>query len=163
MLRAIDEELGSSLGEMRVAIQEYGASNPELLSALSSRSRNLTKVPVYQWALPEDLEPLRQGVLALVNATIDVVLFTTSVQVIHLFQVAEQMGLASRLRDALQSVVVFSIGPTTSEELAHYEIQPDFEPSRPKMGFLVNEAAEHCARLLEKKRKQKDQGRGVRG
>ena len=136
LMRAIDEELGSSLAEMRVAIQEYGASNPELLTELSSRSRSLTKVPVYQWALPEDLEPLRQSVLALINGTIDVVLFTTSVQVIHLFQVAEQMGLASRLRSALSSIVVLSIGPTTSEELAHYDIQADFEPSRPKMGFL---------------------------
>jgi len=155
MLRAIDEELGPSLAEMSVAIQEYGASNPELLTELSSRSRSLTKVPVYQWTLPEDLEPLRQTVLALVNGTIDVVLFTTSVQVIHLFQVAEQMGLASRLRDALRSVVVLSIGPTTSEELAQYDIEPDFEPSRPKMGFLVNEAAQYSARLLEEKRNRK--------
>jgi uroporphyrinogen-III synthase len=155
MLRAIDEVLGPSLGEMRVAIQEYGASNPELLSELSGRSRSLTKVPVYQWALPEDLEPLRQAVLALVNGAFDVVLFMTSVQVIHLFQVAEQMGLASRLREALHSTVVLSIGPTTSEELAHYDIQPDFEPSRPKMGFLVNEAAQYAARLLEEKRNRK--------
>lgn len=155
MMRAIDEGLGPSLGEMRIAIQEYGASNPELLTELSSRSRSLTKVPVYQWALPEDLEPLRQGVLALVNGTIDVVLFTTSVQVIHLFQVAEQMGMEARLRDALRSIVVLSIGPTTSEELAHYDIQPDFEPSRPKMGFLVNEAAQYSARLLEQKRNRK--------
>jgi uroporphyrinogen-III synthase len=155
MMRAIDDEFGSSLGEMRVAIQEYGASNPELLTELSSRSRSLTKVPIYQWALPEDLEPLRQSVLAVVNGAIDVVLFLTSVQVIHMFQVAEQMGLASRLRDALRSIVVLSIGPTTSEELAHYDIQADFEPSRPKMGFLVNEAAQYSARLLEEKRNRK--------
>ena len=155
MLRAIDEELGATLSEMSVAIQEYGASNPELLSELSSRSSSLTKVPVYQWALPEDLEPLRQAVLALVNGTFDIVLFMTSVQVIHLFQVAEQMGLASQLREALRSIVVLSIGPTTSEELAHYDIQPDFEPSRPKMGFLVNEAAQYSARLLEEKRNRK--------
>jgi uroporphyrinogen-III synthase len=155
MMRAIDDEFGSSLGEMRVAIQEYGASNPELLTELSSRSRSLTKVPIYQWALPEDLEPLRQSVLAVVNGAIDVVLFLTSVQVIHMFQVAEQMGLASRLRDALRSIVVLSIGPTTSEELAHYDIQADFEPSRPKMGFLVNEAAQYSASLLEEKRNRK--------
>jgi uroporphyrinogen-III synthase len=155
MMRAIDEELGSSLGEMRVAIQEYGASNPELLSELSSRSRSLTKVPVYQWALPEDIEPLRQCVFALINGAIDVVLFMTSVQVIHLFQVAEEMGLTAQLRDAVGSTVVLSIGPTTSEELAHYDIQPDFEPSRPKMGFLVNEAAQYSARLLEEKRNRK--------
>lgn len=155
MMRAIDEECGSSLGEMRIALQEYGASNPEFLTELSSRSRSLTKVPVYQWALPEDLAPLEQSVSALVNGAFDVVMFLTSVQVIHLFQVAEQMGVASRLREALHSIVVLSIGPTTSEELAHYGIQPDFAPSHPKMGFLVNEAAQCAARLLEEKRKRK--------
>ena len=155
MMRAIDEECGASLAEMRVAIQEYGASNPELLTELSSRSRSLTKVPVYQWALPEDLAPLRQSVQALVEGAIDVVMFTTSVQVIHLFQVAEEVNLESRLRDALRSIVVLSIGPTTSEQLAHYDVQPDFEPSHPKMGFLVNEAAQYSARLLGEKRNRK--------
>ena len=155
LLRAIDETYGDSLSTMSIAVQEYGASNPEFLAELSSRSRRLSKVPVYQWALPEDLQPLRESVLGLLNGVIDVVLFMTAVQVIHMFQVAEQMGVAEQLRGALQSVVVLSIGPTTSEELAHYGIQPDFEPSRPKMGFLVNEAAQYAGRLLEEKRNRK--------
>jgi uroporphyrinogen-III synthase len=134
-----------------VAVQEYGGSNPELLAELSSRSRELTKVPVYKWALPEDLQPLRECVLGLLNSMVDVVLFMTAVQVIHLFRVAEQMGVQEQLREALRKTVVLSIGPTTSEELEHYRIEPDFEPSRPKMGFLVNEAAQHSSRLLEKK------------
>ena len=155
LMRAIQEEFGESLSEMRVAVQEYGASNPEFLAELSLRTRSLTKVPVYQWALPLDLEPLKESVRGLVHGEIDVVLFLTAVQVIHLFQVAEQMELAGQLREALRSIVVLSIGPTTSEELAHYGIQPDFEPSRPKMGFLVNEAAQYSSRLLEEKRNRK--------
>ncbi len=152
LLQAIDAEYGDSLGKMHVVLQEYGASNPELLSELSERSRELTKVPVYQWALPEDLQPLRECVLGVLNGMIDVVLFMTAVQVIHLFRVAEQMGVQDDLREALRKTVVLSIGPTTSEELTHYGIEPDFEPSRPKMGFLVNEAAQYASRLLEKKR-----------
>ena len=158
LLSAIDTEFGDALEEMSIAVQEYGASNPEFLAELSSRSRKLVKVPVYQWALPEDLHPLRECVLCLLNGMIDVVLFMTAVQVIHLFQVAEQMGVADQLREALQATVVLSIGPTTSEELAHYGIQPDFEPSRPKMGFLVNEAAQYSARLLQEKRNRKIEG-----
>lgn len=158
LLEAVEKQFGNSLAEMSVAVQEYGASNPEFLSELSGRCRTLTKVPVYQWTLPEDLQPLRESILGLLNGTIDVVLFMTAVQVIHLFQVAEQMSVASQLREALQSTVVLSIGPTTSEELAHYGIQPDFEPSRPKMGFLVNEAAQYSARLLEQKRNRKIEG-----
>ena len=53
-------------------------------------------------------------VQAIIDGHIDVVLFMTAVQVIHLFQVAEQMKLAPALLRALQASVVLSIGPTTS-------------------------------------------------
>ncbi len=152
LLQALDSAFSTSLATMRVAVQEYGASNPELLAELSARTLSLTKVPVYQWALPLDLEPLRACVQTLIDGHIDVVLFMTAVQVIHLFAVAEQCHAAPQLLQALRATVVLSIGPTTSEELAHYGIVPDFEPSRPKMGFLVNEAAQYAHALLRAKR-----------
>ncbi len=152
LLRALDEGLGDTLAGFRVAVQEYGASNPELLAELSGRCRELTKVPAYQWALPEDLQPLRECVLGIASGSVDVVLFMTAVQVIHLFQVAEQIGAEEQLRSGLAALVVLSIGPTTTEELAHYRITPDFEPSRPKMGFLINEAAQYAGMISEQKR-----------
>src|SRR5580704_12462829 len=152
MMQALEAEFGEKLRGMRVAVQEYGASNPELLAELTEKCSEVTKVPVYQWALPEDVRPLRECVLSITNGSVDVVLFMTAVQVIHLFQVAEEMGSQDELRTGLRSIVVISIGPTTSEELAHYGIVPDFEPSRPKMGFMVNEAAQYAHTLLEKKR-----------
>jgi uroporphyrinogen-III synthase len=152
MLQALNEEYGDELAGFRVAVQEYGASNPEFLSALSERCAQVTKVPVYQWALPEDLQPLRECVLGIANGRVDVVLFMTAVQVIHLFLVAEQMGCVEELRAGLEAIVVISIGPTTTEELLHYHIKPDFEPSRPKMGFLINEAAQYAGKVLKQKR-----------
>jgi uroporphyrinogen-III synthase len=152
MLQALEDEYGAELAGFRIAVQEYGASNPEFLSALSERSAQVTKVPVYQWALPEDLQPLRECVLAIANGGVDVVLFMTAVQVIHLFLVAEQMGCVEELRAGLEAIVVISIGPTTTEELLHYDIKPDFEPSRPKMGFLINEAAQYAGKVLKQKR-----------
>ena len=134
-------------------MQEYGRSNPELLSELTGRCAEVTKVPVYQWALPEDLHPLRETVLSIANGSVDVVLFMTAVQVIHLFLVAEEMSFRDELSAGLRSMVVVSIGPTTSEELAHHGITPDFEPSRPKMGFVVNEAAQYAGKILEQKKK----------
>ncbi|MHB1699211.1 MAG: uroporphyrinogen-III synthase [Acidobacteriaceae bacterium] len=153
MMSALETEFGESLATMRVAVQEYGASNPEFLSELTERCAEVTKVPVYQWGLPEDVRPLRECVLGIANAGMDVVLFMTAVQVIHLFQVAEEMGLRDELRAGLRSMVVVSIGPTTSEELEHYGMTADFEPSRPKMGFLVNEAAQYSSKILEQKKR----------
>lgn len=152
MMQALEAEFGDRLSGMRVAVQEYGASNPEFLSELTVKCAEVTKVPVYQWTLPEDIGPLRECVLGVANGSVDVVLFMTAVQVIHLFQVAEEMSLREELCAGLRSMVVISIGPTTSEELAHYGITPDFEPSRPKMGFLVNEAAQYSGKILEQKR-----------
>src|ERR1019366_1097765 len=45
--------------ERRIAVQEYGRSNPELLHALRARGAEVTPVRVYQWDLPENVEPLR--------------------------------------------------------------------------------------------------------
>lgn len=154
MDRHFDGTLGPMLGTQRVAVQEYGASNPELLAALTERCASLLKVPVYQWALPEDLQPLRECVLGLAQAQVDVVLFTTAVQVIHLMQVAQEMNAVTELLAGLRTIVVVSVGPTTTAELLHHGITPDFEPSRPKMGFLVNEAAQYSARVLGEKRER---------
>jgi uroporphyrinogen-III synthase len=150
-LDARQEEL--SLRGQRVAVQEYGASNPELLAALAARGAEVTPVPVYQWALPEDLEPLREGVRRAAAGSIDVMMFTTATQVVHLLQVAESMQLEGALREALPRTVVASIGPTTSDELRLRGFPIDLEPSHPKMGFLVREAAEQAAVLLAAKRR----------
>ncbi len=141
-----------SLKGLRVAVQEYGVSNPDLLAGLRDRGAIVTAVPVYQWALPEDLEPLRAACRALAEGRIDVVLFTTATQAVHLFTVAETMGLAEGVIHGLRTCVVASIGPTTSEELRERGTHPDMEASHPKMGFLVREAAERAADLLNAKR-----------
>jgi uroporphyrinogen-III synthase len=137
---------------LRVAVQEYGVSNPDLLSGLRDRGAIVTAVPVYQWALPEDLEPLRAACRALGEGKIDVVLFTTATQAVHLLNVAETMGLSEAVSKGLRRCVVASIGPTTSEELRERATDPDIEASHPKMGFLVREAAERAGDLLKAKR-----------
>jgi uroporphyrinogen-III synthase len=143
---------GIRLKGARIAVQEYGISNPELLDGLIGRGARVIRVPVYQWALPEDPTPLRAAVQQLAEGNIDVVLFTTSVQAAHLFQVGEEMNLKDAMRSGLNHAIVASIGPTTSEELSRRGIKPDLEPSHPKMGFLVKETAERATELLRRKR-----------
>ena len=153
LLRALDEKRDSlPLAGRRVAVQEYGASNAELIAGLEERGAMVTRVPVYQWALPEDTGPLRNAIHAIASGEIDMALFTTSVQVAHLLRVAEEMNLESRLRRGLEGVAVGSIGPITSEELREHGLSIDFEPEHPKMGFLVNEAAQRGAAIVGQKR-----------
>jgi uroporphyrinogen-III synthase len=136
----------------RVAVQEYGTPNPELLEGLANRGANVTRVPVYEWALPEDTAPLREAVRAIARGEIDVALFTTSVQVVHLMKIAAEMSLEEPLRQAFQKTLVGSIGPVTSAELRAHGLAADLEPSRPKMGFLVNELAQRSVEALRDKR-----------
>ncbi|WP_263378950.1 uroporphyrinogen-III synthase [Granulicella paludicola] len=152
LIALMDKTFGSELGKLRIAVQEYGASNPELLAALSERCSSVLKVPVYKWELPENLQPLRETVHGIAHAQVDIILFTTAVQVIHLMMVAQEMNSVPDLMRGLRHIAVISIGPTTTLELQHYGIQPDFEPSRPKLGFLVNEAAQYAGQVLEQKR-----------
>jgi uroporphyrinogen-III synthase len=141
------------LSGKRVAVQEYGASNPDLLAGLETRGAQVTRVPVYQWALPEDLAPLEAAVRAIADGHIDVALFTTATQVVHLLKVADSMGMRDAVRRGLATCVVASIGPTTSEEMREQGIAPDMEPTHPTMGFLVREAAERAREILRAKRR----------
>jgi uroporphyrinogen-III synthase len=154
ILSALDDRRDElPLKNLRVAVQEYGVSNPDLLAGLRDRGAIVTAVPVYQWALPEDLEPLRAACRIVASGNVDVALFTTATQVVHLLRVAETMGLRGPVSDGLRESVVASIGPTTSEELREQGVLPDIEASHPKMGFLVREAAERAGELLKSRRK----------
>ena len=155
LLAALDARRDSlPLDGLRVAVQEYGKPNAELLAGLLERGARVTRVPVYQWALPEDTAPLRAAVDAIAKGEIDVMLFTTSVQVQHLLLIAQQTNRETDVRKAFARIVVGSIGPVTSHELREDGIAPDFEPPHPKMGFLVNEAAQRATTLLAEKRRR---------
>ena len=155
LLHALDAEAASQPTRgLRIAVQEYGVASEELLAGLQERGARVTRVPVYRWALPVDVAPLRAAVRALAREEIDVVLFTTSIQVSHLLQIASEMSQEEPLRTGLRRCAIASIGPTTSEELRSHGLEADLEPSHPKMGFLVKEVAERSAEILRRKRGQ---------
>ena len=152
VLAEIDARSDVSLQGLNVAVQEYGVSNPDLLAGLEARGARVTGVPVYQWQLPDDLEPLKAAVKGIAGREFDVALFTTGTQMVHLMKVAGELQMTDALLAGFRHMVVASIGPTTSEELRQHGLAIDLEPSHPKMGFLVREAAERAAELLLAKR-----------
>jgi uroporphyrinogen-III synthase len=125
----------------RIAIQEYGQPNYDLISGLEALGAIVTPVRVYEWALPEDLAPLEANIRRIIASEIDVVLFTSSRQVLHVLQVARDLGVEGDLRNALASVRIGSIGPSTSETLRELDFAVGFEPAHPRLGHLVNAVA----------------------
>ncbi|HVN84351.1 MAG TPA: uroporphyrinogen-III synthase [Candidatus Binatia bacterium] len=150
LLAALDREL--PLAKVRVAVQEYGESNPELIAALHAREAEVVTVPVYQWELPTDLAPLRSAIGRLLNGDVDAVLFTSAIQVHHLFRVADSDGIErARLHHVLTRAVIASIGPICSAALHSYSLHPDLEPTHPKMGHLLTALAQRARALLADK------------
>ncbi|HZS12378.1 MAG TPA: uroporphyrinogen-III synthase, partial [Nitrospirales bacterium] len=154
VLASLDAAHGTTLTGRRIAVQDYGVPNDELLAGLRQRGATVTHVPIYRWALPEDLGPLRAAIETLRRGEGDVMLITNAVQIEHVVQVAAQngAGAVTDLTRALRRTVIGSIGPTASERLRRHSLPPDFEPSHPKMGLLVKELSERVHPLLAQKR-----------
>ena len=147
VLRVVDG-LGLAAGAL-VAVQEYGAPVPALADGLQVRGFRVLPVPVYRWALPDDTRPLRAGAARVAAGAVDVVVFTNSAQVEHLFRIADD---PERVRAGLRQAVVASVGPVTSEALEAHGVPADLEASPPRMGPLAALVAGHARAVLAAKR-----------
>jgi len=145
--------------ERRITIQEYGRSNPEFVAALEGLDAQVCPISIYRWGLPDDPGPLQEAVRRIAYRRCDVVLFTTSIQLTHLLEVAASMGLESEVRQALdQDLAIGSVGPVMNVALADAGLSPDVVPAHPKMAVLVRAAAEVAGQVLMRKRQAKAPG-----
>jgi uroporphyrinogen-III synthase len=143
----------ASRPERRIAVQEYGRPNHEMTSVLQSLGARVTPFAIYRWDLPANLEPLRDAARRLASRDVDVALFTSSIQLDHLFQIAQEQGIEAEVRDALERhVAVASVGPIMTEALEAEGLSIDIVPMHPKMAGLVKAAAELAGSVLERKR-----------
>ncbi|MEZ5402077.1 MAG: uroporphyrinogen-III synthase [Bryobacteraceae bacterium] len=140
--------------ERRIAIQEYGRPNLELNAAFEAMGATVTPFALYRWEMPDDREPLRQAARDLASGTVDVAIFTSSIQLDHLLELAAEAHLAEAVLDSLRRrVVVASVGPVMTAALQARGIEPDIIPIQPKMGALVKATAEGAAQALAAKAK----------
>lgn len=137
--------------EVATLIRTYGG---EALAAPAMREmeRGANRLELDQCALPEDVQPLREAVLALAHGHMDVVIFMHPAQAARLFLMADRMGYTDALHEGFRSTVIGSIGPDTTESLAAYGVLPDHETSQSRMDLLVKELAERAGDLLKQKR-----------
>ena len=146
VLEVMDTSEGCpNLSGLTVAVQEYGTPNQSFLAELRKRGAEVLQVPVYRWTLPSDTGPLCRAIDALIAGTCRVALFTNSMQVSHLFQLAGQQQKADALRRALNTAVTASIGPNCSQALRRELVQVDLEAGQPNMARLVEEASRRTA------------------
>lgn len=146
-------EAVAARSERRIAVQEYGRPNFEMNAALEGLGAQVTPVAIYRWELPDNLEPLREAGRRLAARQFDVVIFTSSIQLDHLLEIARDLGIEAEVLDALRyDVAIASVGPVMTATLESYGLTSDIVPNHPKMGSLVKAAAEMAATILCTKR-----------
>lgn len=156
IIEVLDQsERGIALDRASVAIQEYGEENPRLIEALKKRGARIIQIPVYRWALPDDLEPLKAAIRQTIEGKVDFALITSAIQIKNVLKVAAQMGVEKEFKKAFAKTVIASIGPTSSEAILEKGFSVDLEPSHSKMGILVSETAQKSAALLKRKRESR--------
>ena len=143
----------ASRSERRIAVQEYGRPNPEMNAELERLGALVTPVAIYRWELPDDREPLREAARRLAAHQFDIAIFTSSIQLDHLLEIARDLEIEKTVVQALRDDVgVASVGPVMTSALESHGIRADIIPNHPKMGSLVKAAAEQGAGILCAKR-----------
>jgi uroporphyrinogen-III synthase len=146
-------EVTAGLNARRVALQEYGVPNPELVHMLRERGSVVTPVAIYRWDLPEDVGPLEEAVHRVCDRWCHIVVFLSSIQLTNLLHVAERAALREAVLSTLQQgIVVVSIGPVMTDALVREGLRPDFAPKHPKLGVCIRQLAEQSRQLVSAKR-----------
>jgi uroporphyrinogen-III synthase len=133
----LDELGGLDLKGSRVIVQRYGSVNRDLDAALAARGAEVIEIPTYRWSLPRDTAPLEELVARLERGEMDAVVFTNAEQARNLFAVSARLKKQDALRNALNKVLVASIGPVASAALREAGVKVGLEAKPPKMGALL--------------------------
>lgn len=139
---AVLDSAGLPLPNSTAIVQEFGIPHPALANALKERRAKVLSVPVYRWAMPDNLAPVQEAIKATIAGNIAVTLWTAAAQAHHVFAIAETMHCADALREAFSKTLIGSIGPTTSAALKEHGLTPTLEPEHPKMGHLIKACAQ---------------------
>ncbi len=132
------------LSSKTVFVQHYGQTNAPLRDFLRGRGAITVDALPYRWALPENPEPLRRAIEALIQMEFDALMITSQPQVAHLFAVADTLGATDALREVLnRRVAVAAVGPVARRALRERGVQVTVEPTQPKMVPLVRALAAH--------------------
>ena len=115
-----------------------------LTDALLLRGARLEVLPLYEWVMPDDLEPLQTLVRDLIAGQVHAIAFTNRVQSRHLFRIASELGLGDQLAHALNDdVLVAAVGPVCAEALQSAGVAPDIIPARATMEAMIAALAEY--------------------
>ena len=133
-----------------MGVVHYGEPNEPLALGLRARGARLVELQVYLWRPPADDRPLQALAADVAAGRVDAVLFTSQIQVRHLWE-ATPAAVRPLLAEAFNgAVIAAAVGPTCAEALRAYGVRDVVTPENPKLGPLV---AALSRRLAERPRR----------
>jgi uroporphyrinogen-III synthase len=130
-----------------VVVLHYGERDQPLADALAARGAQLEELCLYDWQLPEEIEPLKTLVNDLIGGRVEAIAVTSQIQCRNLFEISSTVHLSRDLRDALnRDVIVAAIGPVCASALEANGVCADVVPAQPTMGALIVALAEFVER-----------------
>ena len=128
-----------------IGVTLYGQPNPELRQYLESRGAIVYEVMPYIYTPASDTQMVTDLIRRLASGQIDAIMFTSSPQADHLFELARKLGLESELRTGLDKTWIAAVGPVVQKRLYELGVHVDVAPSR---GFVMKNLVHQMARAL---------------
>ncbi|WP_229069959.1 uroporphyrinogen-III synthase [Actinoplanes sp. DH11] len=140
----LERLLADGVSGRRIVVQEHGEPQVEFVNALRTAGAAVVEVPVYRWAMPPDVAPVRRLVEQVAAGQIDAVTFTSAPAVKAFLKVAEDA--ATDVGAAFHcSTLAACVGPVTAAPLVERGI-PVVTPERFRLGALIKTVTDELPR-----------------
>lgn len=107
------------LGGRTVAVQLYpGAPDEQLGAAIRERGGKFDPVVPYRYVSDESDEEVAAAIQRMAEGSIDLIAFTSKLQIHRLIEVAERRGMRPVLDKAFAATAIAAIGPVTAQAVA---------------------------------------------
>jgi uroporphyrinogen-III synthase len=138
-----DRLVSEGVAGKRVAFQLQGRDDPEITSRLEAAGATVTTIPIYRWSKAEASGRVADLIDRCCRGQIDAITFTAAPQVHYLIEMADSVGAAAALIDALNNgIVVGCIGPVCASAARQEGIRSPVVPDNWRLGSLVKAVAD---------------------
>jgi uroporphyrinogen-III synthase len=131
----IEKLKNADLTNLNFFVQMYGEKLPDLDAFLLSKGASMIEVWVYKYQI--DTNKMDAFIEKLIEGFYGAVLFTSAYQVDYLFKRAEEIFKKAKLVEALNQIVVITVGHITAKKLTKYGVYKVFYPERERLTFAL--------------------------
>ena len=130
-----------------VALQLFDPDDHWATAEIRALAGRFIEIPVYQWRVPDDIEPARALARGVADRTLDAVTFTSQPAVRFLFTMAADAAVdVDAMRAAFETdVLAVCVGPVCAEALVECGVQRTVWPDPPRLVPMVKLAETHLS------------------